>query len=90
MLKIPRALKNDTLPFGVPITHFLLSKKITWKPHNEMRRLRGPINRRSLQQSSAHIDGGVNDNDSDEDAKGEQDSVSERLTHLEEESSCHE
>lgn len=72
MLKILGALKNATLPFEVPITRFLLSKKNTQKPHDEMRRLRG-----SLQQSSAHIDGRGNDDDSDKDVEGEQEGVSE-------------
>ncbi|XXG79794.1 hypothetical protein AAC387_Pa09g0788 [Persea americana] len=54
MVKISSAAKNATLPY----TCFLLSKKVTKRPHDEMKRLRGPINQRTLEQASADIDEG--------------------------------
>lgn len=65
MVKISSAVKNATLPY----TCFLLSKKVTKRPHDEMKRLRGPINQRTLQQASADIDEGGNEDQPEEEAE---------------------
>ena len=71
MVKIPSAARNATLPFVVLLTHFLMSKEVDWGQLDAVRRIRGAINRRSLQQSEAHLTEGEDDDGDDEAAEGE-------------------
>ena len=85
MVKLPNAARNATLPFGVLITWFLMSQEVDWRQLDAVRRIQGAINRRSLQQLEAHLTEGEDDDGDDDAAKGEQDSVSDYLTCLQNE-----
>ncbi|KAJ8634931.1 hypothetical protein MRB53_009198 [Persea americana] len=57
-------------------------KEVDWHQLDAIQKISGAINRRSLQQSKAHITEGEDEEDNDEAAEGEQDSVSDCLTRL--------
>eukprot|EP00268_Persea_americana_P032039 TRINITY_DN31357_c0_g1_i1.p2 TRINITY_DN31357_c0_g1~~TRINITY_DN31357_c0_g1_i1.p2 ORF type:complete len:113 (+),score=22.99 TRINITY_DN31357_c0_g1_i1:281-619(+) len=64
---------------------FCSLRKLTGVNSMPFQKIRGAINRRSLQQSEAHIIEEEDEEDEDEAAEGEQDNVSNRLTRLENE-----
>lgn len=50
------ALTNATLPFGIIITQFLMEKiNVPRNLHEETMKIRNPINKSTLEQSSTHV-----------------------------------
>ncbi|XXG73691.1 hypothetical protein AAC387_Pa07g2565 [Persea americana] len=76
---------NFLYTFDIDEINFLMSKEVDWHQLDAVRRIHSAINRQSLQQSEAHLTEGEDDDGDNEAAEGEQDSVLDRLTRLENE-----
>ncbi|XXG80317.1 hypothetical protein AAC387_Pa09g1223 [Persea americana] len=88
MMRLLTAAKNATLPFGVLITQFFMWKGITRTSNDVTKRIRNPINKRTLEQSDAHVYEDDEDEDEEvvpgEQPQGEQPPTDARFVRLDE------